>query len=126
VSQPKGALFVTTLFDDRKTPSKVTVGFVMAMNAAKKGHQTTVILMVDAVHLGVPTGVDGIDVGAPFKPVRELLEALLAAGGKVVVCASCMEAAKLTREQLDPRFGVVSGPEVVDLLMAAQGTFQVA
>jgi tRNA 2-thiouridine synthesizing protein D len=118
--------FVTTLFDDRKTPSKVTVGFVMAMNAAKKGHQTTVILMVDAVHLGVPRGVDGIDIGAPFKPVRELLEALLAAGGKVVVCASCLEAAKLTREQLDPRFGVVTGPEVVDLLMAAQGTFQVA
>ena len=42
-----------------------------------------------------------------------------------MVCASCMEHAKLTREQLDPRFGVVSGAEVVDLLMAAQGTFQV-
>jgi len=117
--------FVTTLFDDRKNPSKVTVGFVMAMNAAKKGHQTTVILMLDAVRLGVPDGVDGIDVGLPFKPVRELLEALLAAGGKIVACASCLEHAKLTRAQLDPRFGVVSAPEVIDLLMGAQGTFQV-
>ncbi len=117
--------FVTTLFDDRRNPSKVTVGFTMAMNAAKKGHQTTVILLVDAVRLGVPDGVDGIDVGAPFKPVRELLEALLVAGGKVAVCASCMEAAKLKREQLDPRFSVVTGPEVIDLLMGAQGTFQV-
>jgi predicted peroxiredoxin len=117
--------FVTTLFDDRKNPSKVTVGFVMAMNAAKKGHQTTVILMLDAVRLGVPDGVDGIDVGAPFKPVRELLETLLTAGGKVVACASCLEHAKLTREQLDPRFGVVTAPEVIDLLTGAQGTFQV-
>lgn len=117
--------FVTTLFDDRKNPGKVTVALMMAMNAAKKGHATTVVLMSDAVRLGVPGGLDGIALGGPFKPAQEFFEAVLAQSGRVLACASCLELAGLKREQLDPRVGVVSGPEVVDLLMGAQGTFQV-
>jgi predicted peroxiredoxin len=117
--------FVTTLFDGRDNPAKVTIGFVMAMNAAKKGHRTTLVLMLDAVRLGVPGGLDGLDVGAPFKPVRELLETLLGLGGKVVACASCLEHAKLKPEQLDPRVAVVTAPEVIDLLTSATGSFQV-
>lgn len=81
--------------------------------------------MLDAVKLGLADGVDGRAMGPSFKPVRELLETLLSLGGRVVACASCLEFAKLTREQLDPRFGVVTGPAVVDLLVAANGSFQV-
>ena len=117
--------FVATLFDDRSNPGKVTVAVMMAMNAARKGHRATLVLMVEAVKLAVPGGVEGIDIGAPFKPVKELLETFLSLGGKVVACASCLEHNHLTREQLDPRVGVVTAPEVIDLLMGAQGSLQV-
>lgn len=119
------ANFVTTLFDDRKNPGKVTVGLLMAMNAAKKGHTVTVVLMMDSVRLAVPGGLDGIEVGPPFKPARELYEMIHELGGKVLACASCLEYAKLTKDQLEPRVGVVAAPEVIDLLTGAQGTFQV-
>jgi len=83
------------------------------------------VLMVDAVKLAVPGGTEGIDLGAPFKPVRELLESFHSLGGQVVACASCLEHHHLTREQLDPRVGVVTAPEVIDLLMGARGSLQV-
>lgn len=119
------APFVTVLFEGRQSPPKVTIACMTAMNAAKKGLPAVLVLMVEGVKLAVPGGLDGIDVGAPFKPAKELLEVFLAAGGKVLACASCLELARLKKEDLDPRFGVITGPEVVDLLASAGGSLQV-
>lgn len=44
--------FVTTLFDGKGNPNKVTVAFTMALNALLKGHTACIILMVEAVELG--------------------------------------------------------------------------
>ncbi|WP_256859515.1 hypothetical protein [Burkholderia cenocepacia] len=44
--------FVATIFDGRSNPNKVTVTFIMALNALLKGHTATIILMVEAVELG--------------------------------------------------------------------------
>lgn len=41
--------FVATIFDGRSNPNKVTVTFIMALNALLKGHTATIILMVEAV-----------------------------------------------------------------------------
>lgn len=116
---------MTVLFDDAANPGKVTVGLMMAMNAAKKGHATTVVLMVDAAKLAVPGALDGVAVGGPFRPAKDLLDAVLELGGRVVACASCLELFGIAKTAIDPRFGVVTAPDVVDLLMKAGGTFQV-
>src|SRR5690606_3203550 len=55
-----GKRFVGTLFDGHGNPDKVTVAFTMALNARLKGHDTTLILMAEAVHLGRPEAI-GID-----------------------------------------------------------------
>ena len=70
------ANFVATLFDGKSNPAKATVAFTMALNAVKKGHSAMVLLMVEAVELGLPDATAEMDVGAPFAPVAKLATGL--------------------------------------------------
>lgn len=121
----RNADFVTTLFDGKSNPAKATVALTMAVNAVKKGHGAMLLLMVEAVELGLPGATAGMDVGAPFQPVLDLLEEFLALGGRVGICASCMIHNGFTAEQMVPAYEIVTAPKVVDLLMAARGSLQI-
>ncbi len=117
--------FVGTLFDNSETnPSKITLAFTMAGVALKKGHSATVILMVDAVHLAKPNALDGVDIGDPFEPAGELLETFIEKGGQVLVCGACMKHGGVKESEIDKRFEVISGDDVVELLMNAKGSLQ--
>ena len=119
--------FVATLFDNADgQQNKIVIGLTMAFNAAKKGHSSTLILMGDAVCLGTPKAMEGIDIGAPFKKADELLEEYVKLGGRIAVCKSCMVNNNITEEQLDPRYICITGADVIDLTMNATGTLQIA
>ncbi len=60
--------YVATVFDGKSNPAKVTVTFTMALNAALKGHSATVILMVEAVELGVPDATRAWTWASPSSP----------------------------------------------------------
>ena len=124
MAQP--AQFVSTLFHDQGNPDKVTVALTMVLNARLKGHTACLILMAEGVALGVPGAADGIDIGQPFEPAADLLRKYLAEGGRVAVCKSCMVHKGLSAEQMDARFEIVTAPDVIDLLMGATGSLQVA
>jgi len=117
--------FVATLFDGKSNPGKVTVAFTMALNALAKGHSAVILLMVEAVELGQPGAANGIDIGAPFEPVAELLKKFLAGGGRIAVCKSCMIHNGFKEEDMAPEYPIVTAPEVVDFLMAAKGSLQI-
>lgn len=117
--------FVATVFDGRSNPNKVTVTFTMALNALLKGHTATIILMVEAVELGKPGAANGIDIGKPFEPVASLLDKFLEKGGRIAICGACMIHNGMAAEQMDPRFSVITAPDVIDLLMQAKGSLQV-
>ena len=117
--------YVGTLFDNAESnPSKITLAFTMAGKALEQGHSASVILMVDAVHLGVPNALDNVDIGAPCKPAKELLEAFIEKGGQVLVCGACMKHNGVEESAIDKRFEVISGDDVVELLMNAKGSLQ--
>ncbi len=117
--------YVGTLFDTSESnPSKITLAFTMAGVALKKGHSASVILMVDAIHLALPNALDNVDIGAPFEPAGKLLEAFIEKGGQVLVCKSCMVHNGVEESAIDKRFTVISGDDVVELLMSAQGSLQ--
>ncbi len=118
--------FVATLFHGKDDPNKMTVAFVMGLNALKQGHSATVILMVSAVELGVPGAAKGVDIGAPFPEVGGVLESFLELGGQVCICRACMIHNGFTEAQMDPRFVLIDAPDVVTLLMGAKGSLQVA
>jgi predicted peroxiredoxin len=118
--------FVTTLFEGKSNPGKTTVALTMSLNAVKKGHSVMVVLMIDAVELGRPGAMDGIDIGQPFDPAAELLNKYLAGGGRVAVCKSCMIHHGLTEQDMAPYCEIITAPDVIDLLTAAKGSLQVA
>lgn len=102
------------------------MAFTMALNARQKGHGACLILMADGVTLGLPGATEGMDIGQPFEPVAELLRKYLAAGGRVAVCKSCLLHQGFAPEQVAPGYEIISAPDVIDLLMGATGTLQVA
>ena len=118
--------FTATLSDGKGNPGKVTVAFTMARAAQQKGHTVCIILMVEAVELGVPGVADGMDIGQPFEPVAELLRKYLDAGGRIAICRSCMVHNGFTDGQMDPRFEIVTASQVIDLMMGAKGSLQLA
>lgn len=118
--------FVSTLFHGQGNLDKVTVALTMALNARIKGHTACLILMAEGVVLGVPGAADGMDIGQPFEPAADLLRKYLAAGGRVAVCKSCMLHNGLNAEQMDARFEIITAPDVIDLLMGAKGSLQIA
>ncbi|MCL2635699.1 MAG: DsrE family protein [Betaproteobacteria bacterium] len=122
----QAADFVTTLFEGKANPNKMTVAFTMALNALMKGHSAIVLLMIEAVELGQPGAMDGIDIGQPFAPLPELVEKFLAGGGRVAVCKSCLIHNGFQEDDMAPEYEIITGPDVVDLLMAAKGSLQVA
>ena len=118
--------FVSSLFDDTSNPSKITVGLTMAVKALEKGHSASVILFIDAVKLAKPNALDSVDIGAPFKPAKDLLEKFIEQGGNVLVCGACMEHNGIKESEIDPRFEVINGDDVVDLMMGAKGSLQLS
>ena len=117
--------FVTTIFDGKSNPAKVTVAFTMALNAAKKGHSALVLLMVEAVELGQPGATEGMDIGKPFMPVSALLAEYRALGGRIGICQACMIHNGFSAEQMVPEYEIVTAPDVIDLLMGANGSLQI-
>ena len=73
----------------------------------------------------IPGASQGMDVGKPFEPVQQLLHKYLELGGRVAICSSCMIHNGFTAEQMDPRFAIITAPEVIDLLMNAKGSLQI-
>jgi predicted peroxiredoxin len=98
----------------------------MAVNAVQKGHNACLILMAEGVALGVPGAAEPISIGAPFEPAADLLKKYLEQGGRVAVCKSCMLHNGLSAEQMDPRFEIITAPDVIDLLMGATGSLQIS
>lgn len=120
------AEYVSTLFHGLGNPDKVTVALTMALNARCKGHSCCLILMAEGVELGVPGATDAINIGQPFEPAAILLKQYLEKGGRIAICKSCMIHNGLEASQMDPTFEIISAPDVIDLLMNAQGSLQVA
>ncbi len=116
--------YVGTLFDNESNANKVTVAFTMANRALAAGHSAALVLMVDAVHLVCPGKVDGIDIGAPFKPVKPLLEAFLEKGGDILVCDACLAHNNINPDAVDTRFKKINADDVVALVMNAKGSLQ--
>lgn len=117
--------FVATLFDGKSNPNKMTVVLTMGVNALQKGHSAVLILMLEAVELGQPDAMDGIDIGAPFESASVLLKKFKELGGHIAVCGPCMIHNGFTASQMVPDYEVIKAPQVIDWLMNAKGSLQI-
>lgn len=113
-----------TLTQHERDSNNVTIAFTMGLNAVKKGFDVELVLLSDAVHLAESGYADKIDIGEPFKPIRELLPAYLEAGGKLKVCSSCMIHNKVDENNLVDGAEIISADYVVDALMNTKKSLQ--
>jgi|SRR5690625_416848 len=122
----KAINYIVTLFDANPEHSKITIALTMAVNAARKGHRSAVILMGDAVELANPGSLEEIAIGAPFATGKDLLKELLDKNGQILVCESCLLFKGLSAEDIDTRFPIITGGDVIDLSIQAKGSIQVS
>lgn len=113
-----------TLTKHENDANNVTIAFTMGLKALEKGHDVELILLSDAVHLASKGYGDKIDIGQPFKPVKELIPKFLEAGGRLKVCSSCMIHNKVKEEDLLDKSDIISADYVIDALMASKKSLQ--
>lgn len=116
--------FLITLTAHENDANNVTIAFTMGLQAAQKGYDTVILLLSNAVALAEKGYADKIDIGEPFKPIKELLPAYLAAGGRIAVCSACMKHNGVDETNVINGVEVVTADFVIDGIMAAEKTLQ--
>ncbi len=113
-----------TLTQHERDANNVTIAFTMGLKAVEKGYDVELILLSDAVHLASKNYADKIDIGHPFKSIKELLPAYLQAGGKLKVCSACMIHNNVDKENLVEGADIIDADYVVDAIMEAKKSLQ--
>lgn len=119
----KQELLITLTADDSDA-NNVTIAFTMAAKALEKGHDARIMLLSNAVYIGQKGFADKIDIGAPFKPVKDLLPAYMEQGGKLSVCSSCMKHNDIEESEIIDGADIIQADDVVNALMTAEKTLQ--
>jgi len=110
--------FCVTITNCKLDPDKATVGFVVANAAQGSEKQTMVFLSADGVWAAVTDEMAKIDEGAPFAPLKDLVEKFVKAGGKIYVCTPCMKKRGITEDQLVAGATPAGGAALVEWLAA--------
>jgi predicted peroxiredoxin len=83
--------FCVTITHCKTDPDKATLGFVVANAAQGSEKETLVFLSSDGVYCAVHEEIANVDEGAPFAPLKDLVDKFIQAGGKIYVCTPCMK-----------------------------------
>lgn len=110
--------FCVTITHCRTDEDKATVGFVVANAAQGSEKETMVFLSTDGVYCALKGEAENIDVGAPFAPLKELIEKFVQAGGKIYVCTPCMKKRSIAEDQLIEGATPAGGAALVEWLSA--------
>jgi len=113
-----------TLTAHENDESNVTIAFTMGMKAIEKGHKVEMMLLSNGIHIAEKGYADKIDIGAPFKPIKDLLASFLEQGGKLKVCSACMEHNGVTKEDIIEGAEVITADDVIDGIMNTEKTLQ--
>lgn len=108
--------FCVTINSCKENGDKATVGFVVATAALGSGKDTLVFLSTDGVWAAVKEEAAKIVEGGPFKPLTELIEKFMEAGGRVVACAPCCKKRSIEQSQLFDNVEIAGGAVLVEWL----------
>lgn len=108
--------FCVTINHCKQDGDKATVGFVVASAALGSEKDTLVFLSTDGVWAAVKGEMDKVVEGAPFAPLKELVEKFVAGGGKILVCSPCMKKRGITEEMLCDGAEPAGGASLVEWL----------
>jgi uncharacterized protein len=93
-------------------PERATVPYIVASTAAASGQLTAVVCTAE----GVWTGTSGYADRVAFEgmaPLRELYDALVAAGGEIWLCSACTNVRGITDYDLAEGARIVGAAQIV-------------
>lgn len=108
--------FCVSLTHSHSDTDAATVAFVVANAALGSEKETTVFLSADGAWIAKVGEAEKIVEGAPFAPLKELVDKFVAGGGTILVCAPCMKKRDITEAQLIPGARPAGGATLVELL----------
>lgn len=108
--------FCVTITHCTTDPDKATLGFVVANAAQGSEKETMVFLSSDGVYCAVPEVIAQINEGAPFAPLKDLVEKFITVGGKIYVCTPCMKKRNITESNLIQGATPAGGAALVEWL----------
>ncbi len=107
--------FCISLTRAKDDTDRATVAFVVANAAVASDKETLVFLSIEGVRLSQKGYADGVHEEG-FKPLRELMDDFVKAGGKVWVCSPCFKKRGLDEGKLIAGATVVGGAKLVEFL----------
>lgn len=110
--------FCVTITHCMSDPDKATLGFVVANAAQGSEKETMVFLSSEGVYCATKKEMAKIDEGAPFAPLKDLIEKFIKAGGKIYVCTPCMKKRSITEADLVEGATPAGGAALVEWLSA--------
>lgn len=108
--------FCVSITHSRSDGDRVTVGFVVANAALGSEKDTLVFLSADGVWAAVKGEAEKINEGAPFAPLKELLDKYVAGGGRILACAPCLKKREIREDQLISGAQAAGGAALVEFL----------
>ncbi len=101
-----------------ESPDKATLPFVVGSAGLVMEVEVVVILQTTGVYLALQNYADHVHA-AGFPPLSELLDIFFESGGKLMVCSPCLEARRITPQDLIPQATVIAGATLVSEILSA-------
>ena len=108
--------FCVSITSCRDNEDRVTVGFVVANAALGSEKETMVFLSVDGVWAAARGEAEKVNAGAPFAPLKELIDKFVNGGGRILVCAPCMKKRGIDEASLIKGAAPAGGAALVEWL----------
>ena len=108
--------FCVSITASKSNGDMATVGFVVANAALSSDKETLVFLSADGVWAAVKGEAEKIDEGAPFAPLKELVDKFLASGGRLLVCSPCLKKRDISEDMLIEGAKPAGGATLVEWL----------
>lgn len=114
--QPHEQKYLINCQDGAKHAERATISFILAVTASKSA-ETAMFMTSDAATLCVKGGADTL-VAEGYEPLRDLLAAFLANGGKIWLCPACAKAKGITAGDLVEGAEIAGAPRTMAFLVA--------
>ena len=102
-----------------ENPEKATIPFVMATAAQATDVVVSVILQSNSVVLAKKGEAEKVD--APeFMPAKQLIDAYIEMGGKLLLCSPCLKERNITRDDLIDGCEIIAAGTVISEVLSAK------
>lgn len=100
--------------DGKNSIERATISFILAVTASKSC-ETAMFVSADASELCLKGGCDDL-VAKGYEPIKSLLAAFIANGGKIWLCPACAKAKGFTEDDLVDAVEIAGAPRTMEFL----------